>query len=419
MIASCLVKDPSKRPSAEKLLKHPFFKQARSGDYIVRALLDGLPVLGDRLQELKRKDEAMLAQKKIPDGEKEEISQNEYKRGISAWNFDLEDMKAQASLIQDEDIVADKDQKGSIGSPQGGKFQYQFSFTSQCSDSIELGDNNQSALPISADSTCASTVTKGEKSDDEVSIASSMPYSHSHNSSNCSIQYLSDLEINSAGKMEPEVKGKSPKKSKIYCNQSDKSHIQTQNPSSCNCDFVLRTFCDMPSENSSRTSKASVNSDELDEKAKSPVVQQRGRFKVTSGNVDFEKVGSPVQKSHSMQHPAVVSSPVLPTDAAPHSLSKHSLYPMFQSLLQSNILQREYILGLMKQLAIGDNSTVNQAVDGGGCMSTNTTASEKSMLELAHDREKDLLREITDLQRRYLLCITFLSLSFAHILNFG
>lgn len=53
MIASCLVKDPSKRPSAKKLLKHSFFKQARSNDYIARTLLEGLPDLGDRLQALK------------------------------------------------------------------------------------------------------------------------------------------------------------------------------------------------------------------------------------------------------------------------------------------------------------------------------------------------------------------------------
>ncbi|KAB1200327.1 hypothetical protein CJ030_MR0G007642 [Morella rubra] len=32
-----------------------------------------------------------------------------------------------------------------------------------------------------------------------------------------------------------------------------------------------------------------ANSDELDEKAKAPVVQQKGRFKVTSENVDLEK----------------------------------------------------------------------------------------------------------------------------------
>ena len=75
MIASCLVKDPSKRPSAKKLSKHSFFKQARSNDYIARTLLDGLPTLGDRIQAMKRKEEDMLAQKKMLDGEKEELSQ--------------------------------------------------------------------------------------------------------------------------------------------------------------------------------------------------------------------------------------------------------------------------------------------------------------------------------------------------------
>lgn len=33
-----------------------------------------------------------------------------------------------------------------------------------------------------------------------------------------------------------------------------------------------------------------ANSDELDEKAKPPVIQQKGRFKVTSENVYLEKV---------------------------------------------------------------------------------------------------------------------------------
>lgn len=53
MIASCLVKDPSKRPSAKKLLKRSFFKKARSNDYVARTLLEGLPPLGDRMKELK------------------------------------------------------------------------------------------------------------------------------------------------------------------------------------------------------------------------------------------------------------------------------------------------------------------------------------------------------------------------------
>ncbi|XP_076912951.1 uncharacterized protein LOC143571405 [Bidens hawaiensis] len=99
MIASCLVKDPSKRPTSKKLLKHSFFKQARSNEFIARKLLEGMPSLGDRLEALKKKEEYMLVQKKIPDGQKEEMSQNEYKRGISSWDFDIDDLKAQASLV--------------------------------------------------------------------------------------------------------------------------------------------------------------------------------------------------------------------------------------------------------------------------------------------------------------------------------
>jgi serine/threonine-protein kinase OSR1/STK39 len=53
MVAMCLVKDPSKRPSATKLLKQPFFKQARSSDFFSRKLLEGLPGLGARYQALK------------------------------------------------------------------------------------------------------------------------------------------------------------------------------------------------------------------------------------------------------------------------------------------------------------------------------------------------------------------------------
>lgn len=53
MIAMCLVKDPAKRPSAEKLLRHSFFKQARSYDYISRHILEGLPPLGERVKNLK------------------------------------------------------------------------------------------------------------------------------------------------------------------------------------------------------------------------------------------------------------------------------------------------------------------------------------------------------------------------------
>ncbi|CAA0828518.1 Protein kinase superfamily protein [Striga hermonthica] len=102
MIASCLVKDPKKRPSSEKLLKHPFFKNARSSDYLSRAILDGMSPLGERFRTLKAKEADILVQNKALYEDKEHLSQQEYIRGISAWNFNLEDLKNQAALIQDD-----------------------------------------------------------------------------------------------------------------------------------------------------------------------------------------------------------------------------------------------------------------------------------------------------------------------------
>ncbi|CAA7014342.1 unnamed protein product [Microthlaspi erraticum] len=96
LIAACLVKDPKRRPTSAKLLKHPFFKHARSTDYLSRKILNGLSPLGDRFKKLKEVEAELF---KGIDGDKEQLSQHEYMRGISAWNFDLEDLKKQASLV--------------------------------------------------------------------------------------------------------------------------------------------------------------------------------------------------------------------------------------------------------------------------------------------------------------------------------
>ena len=47
------MKDPSKRPTAEKLLKLPFFKQARGQDYVCQLVFNKLPPLGERVANLK------------------------------------------------------------------------------------------------------------------------------------------------------------------------------------------------------------------------------------------------------------------------------------------------------------------------------------------------------------------------------
>ncbi|KAF7437139.1 hypothetical protein PC9H_003975 [Pleurotus ostreatus] len=48
VIDSCLIKDPSKRPTAEQLLQTPFFKSAKKPSYLVAAILKALPPLTQR-----------------------------------------------------------------------------------------------------------------------------------------------------------------------------------------------------------------------------------------------------------------------------------------------------------------------------------------------------------------------------------
>ncbi|KAI3919209.1 hypothetical protein MKX01_029230 [Papaver californicum] len=96
IIKMCLEKDPRKRPSAQQLLKHSFFKKARSSEYITRTLVKELPSLGDCAKESKKKED-MVVQKKLADVERREIGR--YKKGINGWNFDVEALKTEASQL--------------------------------------------------------------------------------------------------------------------------------------------------------------------------------------------------------------------------------------------------------------------------------------------------------------------------------
>ncbi|KAL0291351.1 UNVERIFIED_CONTAM: Serine/threonine-protein kinase fray2 [Sesamum angustifolium] len=87
MVAMCLVKDQTKRPTAEKLLKHPFFKNAKPPELSVKKLFADLPPLWKRVKDLQVKDAAQLALKKMPSAEQEAISQIGHSRkGQSKWN---------------------------------------------------------------------------------------------------------------------------------------------------------------------------------------------------------------------------------------------------------------------------------------------------------------------------------------------
>ncbi|CAK9322437.1 unnamed protein product [Citrullus colocynthis] len=424
MIASCLVKDPSKRPSASKLLKHSFFRQARSNDYIARTLLEGLPVLGDRIKALKRKEEDMLAQKKMPDGKKEELSQNEYKRGISGWNFNLDDLKAQASLIQEfEESISEISEVGSSNSlcaldVQEKKLQGQ--------NSSEISDNEENGMLRRQPSMKANDTVEGKKSINESTIIGS---SSQHYSSPIENGSNEEFHLESSKR----ILGNTPNSSQHKRSISSNIAIQQEISSPLNrresyetekngangslaIGMTSQAVDDVLSDSHSKDPKSSLspatNDEEQDEKAKAPVIQQKGRFKVTSESVDVEKVAaSPIlQKSHSMQVitsnsatplpsnlPTPLLTPLPSSDAIPIN-TRSSMFPVLHSVLQTNIVQRDDILTLMRQIAIGEFSA-DGVVD---VSAAHITATEKSLLEAAHEREKDLLNEVTELQWRIL-----------------
>ncbi|KAF6263987.1 hypothetical protein COO60DRAFT_266714 [Scenedesmus sp. NREL 46B-D3] len=99
LVARCLQKDHKQRPSARELLDDKFFKQARDAEFLQRTLVLGLPALGERVQQIRVGKAATLAAENDKQLEK---SQEEYVKGVSAWNFNIEELRKQAELEPDD-----------------------------------------------------------------------------------------------------------------------------------------------------------------------------------------------------------------------------------------------------------------------------------------------------------------------------
>lgn len=371
LVAACLVKDPKKRPTSEKLLKHPFFKHARSNDYLVRTVLYGLAPLGERFRILKGKEANLLLQNKAITGD-EQLSQQEYIRGISAWNFNLEDLKAQAALISSSDSgfnleELDYNHKVNDGHDQRDRAPENFSpervdqataVTSPddgLQDIQDLEDPFVSAFPVrplEALKTCfdvcegdANVASPSWKSYKEANSGSVFPQQKSSQAEDHhSRKYNGDIERSSSVPMNIHALGRhkfssgsllsehvlSPYKHIAADGERDDLYHRCRSERNSSGPLLYRQVKD---------SQNSMSASTQEESSEGRVVTRKGRFKITSADAGSKATPS-------------ANCPASPASGASSSSSTNAAFilPLLQFLLQQNAMQREALTNLVKCL---------------------------------------------------------------------
>ncbi|KAL1151316.1 hypothetical protein V6Z11_A09G033900 [Gossypium hirsutum] len=376
LVAACLVKDPKKRPTSEKLLKHHFFKHARSYDYLARTILDGLAPLGERFRVLKTKEADLLVQNKALYEDKEQLSQQEYIKGISAWNFNLEDLKSQAALIQDDDDAPNaEDQDGSrkqrdrhdVVGLSAERISPEMPSNSIAASSQEDGLSDlhdlESSLasfpikPLQALKGCfdigeaegtngpnwkgvtqlesEQLITKSSRAMDQ--DAGRNEGENSGQSSSSTRQVIPEHKKFLSGSLIPDS-AYSPNK---FTGDGDRDFPQPKFPSERNYSGPLLY-----------RQRRETNNPSSEDSSEGAVVQ-RGRFKVTSADL------SPKGPTNCTFNPATGGS----TSPTSLNLRASAVLPSLQCILQQNTMQREEIIRLIKYLEqssgkLGDLSEV-------------------------------------------------------------
>ncbi|GKV04007.1 hypothetical protein SLEP1_g16225 [Rubroshorea leprosula] len=397
MVAMCLVKDQTKRPTAEKLLKHSFFKHAKPPDLSVKTLFTDLPPLWNRVKALQLKDAAQLALQKMPSADKEALSQSEYQRGVSAWNFDIEDLKAQASLVQDDDDTQDiREEDALVKSSCVDKAMadYQYNLKKNLSRGLYQAESiGQISADQSQQSDCLNRKGKNLESDiveavSQEEVALKKPVSSIEVSTSSSERDIVQTKTKvvktrqtQSGPLTPGIvlnhslsdKAQNFERFEIESQPTNEKVNQVRRAPSFSGPLML------PNRASANSLSAPIKSsggfrDSLDDKSKCNLVQIKGRFSVTSENLDLVKdipvsaaprrssQGSPLRKSASVGDWAFESKP-MPPNQCPKELNNSNLPgPLLsthlQSLFQQTSIQQDLIMNLLNTLQPAE------AVDG-------------------------------------------------------
>ncbi|KAJ0779051.1 putative protein kinase STE-STE20-Fray family [Helianthus annuus] len=412
LVAMCLVKDQTKRPTAEKLLKHSFFKQAKPPEISVKKLFADLPPLWHRVKALQIKDAAQLALKKMPSAEQEAISQSEYQRGVSAWNFNVEDLKFKASLMQDDDEIQDiKEDDGSSTSVVNNDASDSKATIGKVDSTSELVSSDEvvsSESLSNKDNTTESNTPDGNKGNNlekDRTKTEQLPSTSDKDSAQAKTRILTGR--NRQTQSGPLVAGvvlnhsKSDRTRSSESSQAiDKIHQVRRAPS-------FSGPLNLPNRASGNSLSAPIKPsggyrDSLDDKSKANLVQIKGRFSVTSEDLDFVKEAS-LRKSASVGDWILDSNKMpTPTTKDINSGSVHNvlpasvLMPHLQNLFQQTTLQQDLILNLLSSLQSAEAPEASQ----NGKLPPLPRSSENNGYAEVSDRERLLLTKVSELQSR-------------------
>lgn len=435
MVAMCLVKDQTKRPTAEKLLKHSFFKHAKPPELSVKKLFADLPPLWNRVKALQLKDAAQLALKKMPSAEQEAISQSEYQRGVSAWNFDIEDLKAQASLVRDDDDIVEtreEEEFMKLNSNYQAESNSQSSLCKMSLNSETSPVEHKRLLSSDQVSHSHSVDRKGKVLETEIVDSRCLENVSLKKNGSCTEVISSALEKNMVQAKTTTVKTRQtqsgPLMPGIVLNHShsERSRIseRSENENQPAAEKVRRapSFSGplmLPNRASANSLSAPIKSsggfrDSLDDKSKANLVQIKGRFSVTSENLDLVKdiplgtvprrssQGSPLRKSASVGDWIYETKP-MPSSQPPKEFSNSNastsfLMPHLQNLVQQTSIQQDLIVNLLNSLQSAE--AIDAFQNGKLPPLPRSSESNGSVEPVASERERLLLVKVSELQAR-------------------
>uniref|UniRef100_A0A0D3HFN9 Protein kinase domain-containing protein n=1 Tax=Oryza barthii TaxID=65489 RepID=A0A0D3HFN9_9ORYZ len=421
MVAMCLVKDQTKRPTAEKLLKHSFFKNAKPPELTMKGILTDLPPLWDRVKALQLKDAAQLALKKMPSSEQEALSMSEYQRGVSAWNFDVEDLKAQASLIRDDEPPEIKEDDDTARTIEVEKDSFSRNHLGKSSSTIEnFFSGRTSTTAANSDGKgdfSFEAFDFGENNVDTKIMPNGYENARSENSSSPSTSKQdpeSKYWRSTSGQKQQTSGTPAVHSGGVNSSTTEKGHGVERDATVQLASDKLRTETRRATNLSGPLSLPTRYVDSLGDKSKRNVVEIKGRFSVTSENVDLAKVqevplsslsrkspqASPLKKSASVGDWLVNTKPMSNShhvkELCNSSVSSSILIPHLENLVKQTMFQQDLIMNVLSSLQQNEKVDVLSGISP----QLRNTDSDTMVGSVNSEKERSLLVKISELQSR-------------------